>query len=166
MTAFGYARGQCVRARSTARPRDVKPARVPQSVTDVGLPRAHIWAADATKSRAEIPMTERKQSIQDYSRRELIGSGVATGVVLSLADRARAQSSTSTAEKASSMALQDPTTKYLSPPFKPQEQPWPGAPSRSRRDKLSRLWPAQRAQGAHHRWRFWHGSRSGDCLRS
>jgi NAD(P)-dependent dehydrogenase (short-subunit alcohol dehydrogenase family) len=69
-----------------------------------------------------------------YSRRQIVGVG-GIGVAAAAAAPAFAQSSKeqplSRQEEAQAHeALQDPRTKYPKPPFRRQEQPWPGLASR------------------------------------
>ena len=74
-------------------------------------------------------MTEQRD---DVSRRQAMGTaaGIMGGVAVSLTGDAQAQSMTGTANAAPAMGLQDPTTKFPGPPFKRQQQPWPGLASR------------------------------------
>jgi NAD(P)-dependent dehydrogenase (short-subunit alcohol dehydrogenase family) len=60
------------------------------------------------------------------SRRAIAGSAVGLGVSLAAMRSAHAQ----TSSVPGAVALQDPTTKYPRPPFKKQQQDWPGLASR------------------------------------
>ena len=67
--------------------------------------------------------TDDKTSV---SRRQMVGSA-GVGLAVAAAAPALAQAS---AAPAAPQALQDPAAKYPRPPFKRQEQPWPGLASR------------------------------------
>jgi NAD(P)-dependent dehydrogenase (short-subunit alcohol dehydrogenase family) len=62
----------------------------------------------------------------DLTRRVLVG-GLSTGPVRAgLQDKAQAQDTNGRAVTATSGKVDNPVSKYSKPPFKPQEQPWPG----------------------------------------
>jgi hypothetical protein len=69
-----------------------------------------------------------------YSRREIVGVG-GMGLAAAAASPAFAQSSkeqplSKQDKTASQEELQDPRSRYPKPPFRRQEQPWPGLASR------------------------------------
>lgn len=68
----------------------------------------------------------------DFSRREVMGteSGPAGGVAVAVASVGNSQTRSGPAHAAATSGLQDPTTKFPKPPFRRQEQPWPGLASR------------------------------------
>ena len=63
-----------------------------------------------------------------FSRRNVVGTafGVASGMAVSMVSGAQAEFISQPA----ATPLQDPTTKYPGPPFKRQQQAWPGLASR------------------------------------
>ena len=65
------------------------------------------------------------------SRRDLMGTagGFVGGAAIAMAGSAKAQP-INRAEAAPAVPLQDPTTKYPAPPFRRQQQQWPGLASR------------------------------------
>ena len=63
------------------------------------------------------------------SRRQMVGAASA-GLAAVAAAPAFAQTAQAVAATAAPQPLQDPTTKYPRPPFKKQEQPWPGLASK------------------------------------
>ncbi len=68
-----------------------------------------------------------KSETPDVTRRVLVG-GLSTGLVLAgLTRGAQADTGTTTAQGG---APENPVTKYPKPPFKPQQQPWPGLASK------------------------------------
>ncbi len=65
------------------------------------------------------------------SRRRMVGSaGIGLGVGLAAAAAPALAQTPASAAAASPQPLQDPSTKYPRPPFKRQEQPWPGLASK------------------------------------
>ena len=63
------------------------------------------------------------------TRRRVIG-GLGAGLAAAAVSRAFAVEATSKEEVMTPEKLQDPTSKYPKPPFKSQEQPWPGLASK------------------------------------
>src|ERR1044071_10098144 len=77
-------------------------------------------ATDGPESEVSAKVSERP----DINRRLLVG-GLSAGVILSgMPGAARAQEAVETATTGG--ALANPVSKYPKPPFKPQQQPWPG----------------------------------------
>jgi NAD(P)-dependent dehydrogenase (short-subunit alcohol dehydrogenase family) len=80
----------------------------------------------------ELPMTEKASTTApeldypDPMRRLLVGAGL---VLAGLNSRAQAQE-TSGSTSATGGVPENPATKYPKPPFKPQQQPWPGLASK------------------------------------
>jgi hypothetical protein len=106
-----------------------------------------------------------------YSRRAIVGAG-SIGVVAAAAPAFAQNSNEAPLSKGGETpeALQDPRTKHPKPPFRLQEQPWPGVASRmdprpdhgetSYRGSGRLAWP----EGFDHRRRFRDGSRGRDRL--
>jgi NAD(P)-dependent dehydrogenase (short-subunit alcohol dehydrogenase family) len=59
------------------------------------------------------------------SRRQMVGS-VGMGIAAAAASPVLAQDQRSTSQNSGKTTMEDPRTKYPSPPFKKQTQPWPG----------------------------------------
>ena len=76
-----------------------------------------------------------KNQNADPTRRDVVGNVAYRAVggaamTMAASGSAQSQSISQPANAAPAMSLQDPKTKYPKPPFKRQEQPWPGLASR------------------------------------
>ena len=63
------------------------------------------------------------------SRRQMVGAAGA-GLAMAAAAPALAQTAQAVPAAAAPQPLQDPAAKYPRPPFKQQQQPWPGLASK------------------------------------